>query len=129
MAKKAAATETTVQEQPPPTVTQESQPQVNTTQVSTALEKSKRGIRWVWRADNGLYGVVHITTEDGGWDYFMTLHTGFYELCKLEAGRGIVAIYRITLASTEACNCEGYKNHKNCKHVLGLNSLRQQNKL
>lgn len=92
-------------------------------------QKSQRGIKWLWSHPDRLYGVIHITTEEGEWDYFLLARPGYYELNKLEPLRGITAIYRVTLKTPDSCMCQGFQTHKTCKHVLGLNSLREKGQL
>lgn len=104
-------------------------PPANTEPQTTINFDQGRGIRWVWRSRCGTFGVIHITTKEGSWDYFIQFFVGYYELSKIEPLMGLQPKYKVVLPVVEGCTCMGYKTHKHCKHVLGLACLREKNKL
>lgn len=105
------------------------QPPANAESQSTINFDQGRGIRWVWRDRSGIFGVIHITTKEGSWDYFIQFFAGHYELSKIDLLDGLQPKYKVVLPTVEGCTCKGYQVHKNCKHVLGLACLREKNKL
>jgi hypothetical protein len=99
-----------------------------------------RQINWEWRHPAHGYGVLFISETSGQkttTDHYFVLplpadYGLAFELTKLVAGKGAEARYAVNLGGEgepASCECKGFLSHGHCRHVEGLQALRNAGRL
>lgn len=91
-----------------------------------------RVVRWVWRDDGGVFGVLRIkaagddqpaASREGNHYFVRQLTNHTFLLTKLVSS-GQTVTYTVFAGASPVCGCEGWRRRESCKHVDALLALR-----
>lgn len=95
-------------------------------------KQSSKTVAWKWRHDSGSFGIIRIVNGAEGYYFAEHGRGGSWRLTKIEPNRRTT--YAIVLHDSDdpaksQCGCPAGEKNQRCKHIDGLLSLRQMDKL